>query len=412
MAAMTDASAAREPRPAPPTDEISLRDLYLVLRRSLVWIAVAALVAGVAAYLILGGRPASYVAEATAVVARVPIEVGLGTGLRFRPEVDITFDTYQTLAYSRGVLEAVLPMHEAGDLSRLRGALSLERVAGSANQASGLLAVVHRVASADPERAAAAASAWAAATVATARALLLENLDAVETITGQGLTTARADLLAAETEVETFRARSGIESLRTSLGTAQFGVVGTLELAIAGLVEAQRANRLTFAQREAELASLVQRRDGGLAALEVVLFAARDVSLSVEGAIVSVEAQLAALRAERAVLAEELAQLLAERDSAVVALSEATVALARLERAAAGPREVVAALAAIEPTVAYVAQLAPSGARVLSEAVVPSAPESRSRGLVALLVAVAVAFAGVVLALLAEAVRDPRSARR
>lgn len=412
MAAMTDASTAREPRPVPPTDEISLRDLYLVLRRSLVWIAVAALVAGVAAYLILSGRPASYVAEATAVLARVPIEVGLETGLRFGPEVNITFDTYQTLAYSRGVLEAVLPSHEAGDLSRLRGALSLERVAGSPDQASGLLAVVHRVASADPERAAVAASAWAAATVATARALLLENLDAVETTTGQGLATARADLLAAETEVETFRARSGIESLRTSVGTAQFGVVGTLGPAIAGLEEAQRANRLRFAEREAELALLVQRRDGGLGALEVILFAARDVSLSVEGAVVSVEAQLEALRAERAVLAEELARLLAERDSAVVALGEATFALARLERAAAGPREVVAALAAIEPTVAYVARLVPSGAQVLSEAVVPSAPEPRSRGLVALLVAVAVAFAGVVLALLAEAVRDPRGARR
>jgi uncharacterized protein involved in exopolysaccharide biosynthesis len=101
-----------------------------------------------------------------------------------------------------------------------------------------------------------------------------------------------------------------------------------------------------------------------------------------------------------------------ERDEATAALGEATVTIARLERAVAGPSEVVASLSAIEPTVAYVAQVAPSGARVLSEAVVPSAPESRRRGVVALLVAVAVGFGGVVLALLAEAVRDPAPARR
>ena len=208
---MNDATADRDPRAAPPTDESSLRDLYLVLRRRSPWVVGAALVAGVVAFVVLGARPASYVAEATAVVARAPIEVGLGTGLRFRPEVDLTYDTYQTLAYSRGVLEAVLPLHEAADLGRLREALVLERVAGSANQASGLLAVVHRVRSTDPGRSAAAASAWAAATVATARGLLLENLYAVEAITGEGLSAARARLQTAESELETFRAASGIE---------------------------------------------------------------------------------------------------------------------------------------------------------------------------------------------------------
>jgi hypothetical protein len=62
----------------------------------------------------------------------------------------------------------------------------LERVAGPPNQAPGLLAVAHHVRSEDAAQAAAAASAWAGATIATTRRLLLENLDVVETITAPG----------------------------------------------------------------------------------------------------------------------------------------------------------------------------------------------------------------------------------
>jgi len=412
MAVMTDAPAARAPAPAPPTDEVSLRDLYLVVRRAAPWILAAALLAAGATYLLLGRRPASYLAEATAVVARVPLEIGVGTGLRFRPEVDISFDTYQTLAYARSVLEAVLPVHEAHDVARLRDALTLERVAGAPNQPTGLLAVVHRVRSGDAERAAEAASAWAAATVATARGLLLENLDAVETITGEGLTDARATLRAAESEVERFRAASGFEALRAQLGAPLLGLPGSLDVALQEVAAALRANAASLGQREAELELLRSRREGGDGALPVVLFDAPDAPLPLDGAIVSVEARIAALVAERSVLEAAAVRLGAQRSAAVAALGEATVVLADLERAAAVPREVVATLGSIEPTVAYVARLAPSGARVLSEAAVPSSPEPRPRTGSALLAALAVALAGVVVALLAEAVRDPRAARR
>jgi uncharacterized protein involved in exopolysaccharide biosynthesis len=412
MAAMTDAPDTRAPAPGPVADEVSLRDLYLVVRRAAPWILAAALAAAGATYLLLGRRPATYVAEATAVVARVPLEIGLGTGLRFRPEVDLSFDTYQTLAYARGVLEAVLPAHEAHDVARLRDALTLERVAGAPNQPAGLLAVVHRVRSGHPERAAEAANAWAAATIATARGLLLENLDAVETITGEGLADARATLRAAEGEVERFRASSGIEALRAQLGAPLLGLPGSLDVGLLEVAAALRANAAALGQREAELELLRARREGGDGALAVVLVDAPDAPLSLDGAIVSVEARVAALVGERSVLEAAAARLQTERSAAVAALGEATVVLADLERAAAVPREIVATLGSIEPTVAYVARLAPSGARVLSEASVPSAPEPRPRAAPMLLAAFAVALVGLVAALLAEAVRDPRAARR
>jgi uncharacterized protein involved in exopolysaccharide biosynthesis len=410
MAGMMDEPALRDARAAPSHDEVSLRELYLVLRRRALAIVAVALIAGVAAYAVVATRPSVYLAEATTVVARAPIEVG-GTGLRFRPEVDITFDTYQTLAFTRGVLEEVLPFHEAVDVGGLRGALRLERVAGLPNQAPGLLAVAHHVRSEDAAQAAAAASAWARATIATTRRLLLENLDVVETITGAGLTAARADLEAAEAELEAFRASSGVESLRALLGLGTLGAPGSLELAIAETEAALRVNRLAATQRAAELTSLRARGEAGDGALEVVLITTPEVLLSIEGAIASIEARAAGLAAEEEALTATLADLRGRRAEAAAALAEATVGLARRERAATAPLELLASLTAIEPSVAFVAQIAPAGARVLSEAAVPSAPEPRRVMSVTLLVAVVAGFAAAVAVLLAEAVSEPRADR-
>jgi uncharacterized protein involved in exopolysaccharide biosynthesis len=410
MAVMMDDPAVRDARAAPPHDEISLRDLYLVLRRRALAIAAVALIAGLAAYVVMGMRPAVYLAEATTVVARAPIEVG-GTGLRFRPEVDITFDTYQTLAFTRAVLEEVLPFHETADVGGLRGALRLERVAGPPNQASGLLAVAHHVRSEDAGQAAAAANAWATATIATARRLLLENLDVVESITGAGLTAARAELEAAEADLEAFRASSGIGPLRALLGVEPEGVPGILDRAIARVEADLRSNRVAAAERAAELDALRARGQAGDGALEVVLSATPEVLLSVEGAIASIEAWMAALAAEERALTASLAELRGQRDEAAAALAAATVGMAQRERAATAPLDLLASLTEIEPSVAFIAQIAPAGARVLSEAAVPSAPEPRPSITVPLLVAVVAAFVAVVAVLLAEAVGEPRAQR-
>jgi hypothetical protein len=140
----------------------------------------------------------------------------------------------------------------------------------------------------------------------------------------------------------------------------------------------------------------------------VVLNATPEVALSIDGAIASVEAQLAACWPSRRRWSRASRTCADSATADAAALAEAAAGLARRERAVAVPREVVASLAAIEPSVAFVAQVAPSGARVLSEAVVPSAPEPRRLAVLALLAAVVAAFAAMVVALLAEAVRDPR----
>jgi uncharacterized protein involved in exopolysaccharide biosynthesis len=399
-----DASAPSDRRPsAPASDEVSLRELYLVVRRRLVWIALAAVVAGALAFAVLATRPPSFLAESTAVVARTPVTVTGEAGLQFRPELDITYETYATLAYSRSVLESVLDAVPTSGMShvRLRDALTLERLAGSANQASSLLAVAHRARAGDADVAAALATEWARATIATVQALLNENLDAVERITSSELELARGDLGQAEQALRDFREAND--------ATADPGrLAGTRQRAVALETRRDEVQR-QVAAREAELASLASRANGDET---VALIDAPEVPLTVTGAMWVLEARIAGLRAELELLTTQEAQVTAEIEALAATIARVQTTVAGLDRAVLRADAEVAALAAIEPTVAYVAQLAPAGARVLGEAAVPTAAEARPTLLIALLAAVVVAFAGIVLALLAEAVRDPTRAAR
>jgi uncharacterized protein involved in exopolysaccharide biosynthesis len=319
MADMSDATPDRAPTPAPPPDEISLRELYLVLKRRAPWIVAAAAVAAVAAGLFLTSRAPTYVAEATAVVARAPIEVDLGTSLRFRPEVNLTYDTYQTLAFSRGVLEE-LALERSVEVAELRRALTLERVTGASNQATSFLAVAHQVADRDPQRAAQLANLWAEATVRRARDLLLENLDAVEVITGEGLDTAREALLQAEIALQDYTAQSAIEALRSR-------AVALLETETE-VVSGQRAARLSLTQLRSELQVLqAQRLDDGTGDLPVVLTGAPEVTLTLDGAIASVQASVAGLEARLAAWSDEVERLAAERSTVALELAQANVRL-------------------------------------------------------------------------------------
>ena len=378
---------------------MSLRELYLILRRRGAWIVLIAALGGLAAYGYLALRPATYVAEATTVVAPAPIEADLGTGVRFRPEATVTFDTYSTLAFSRGVLEQVLPFHEHGDIRQLEQALALERIAGSATQQSRFLAVAHQVRSRDPEVAAASAEAWVAATTDNVRALLLENLDAVELITGDALTVARERLSASQAALEQFRAEAAPDALRSR--------VSALDAAWSTLQTRILTNDWALAARAAERDVLLAQREGIGGDVGVVLTYAPEVVVTIDGAIASLEGRLAALAAEIRRLGELQHEVGVSRAEVAAELADVTVAITELERAAQEARQSVDTLAAIDPNVAYVAQVASSGVRVLSEASVPSAPEPRRAGLVAALAVVVTAFAGTVMALLAEAVRAP-----
>ena len=81
-------------------DEISLRDLYLILRRGLPLIAGVAFVVGVVAFALSSLLPSSY--RSTAVVQVTPSPVGAQQvgGLDFDPRTNLSFEAYQSIAFS------------------------------------------------------------------------------------------------------------------------------------------------------------------------------------------------------------------------------------------------------------------------------------------------------------------------
>lgn len=394
-------TSPQPPPAAPPSDEISLRELYLVLRRRAVWIVLAAALAALLTFAFLSLRQARYVAEGTAAVARAPLQlaVDVGASLRFTPEVSVTFDTYQTLALSRGVLEQVLPHHEAEDLFRLEAALELERIAGTATQPSTFLAVAHRVTSRDPEAAARTAAVWIDATMATVRELMLENLDALEDLSSDALADARERVATIELAIETLLAEAAPDALRRQ--------ITALDVAVAELtrarVDARRERDAFRAEREALAAT-------GATGAWVVLSDAPEVAVDIAGAIASLDARIAAASARIDGTDALLAELRGERADLARARAEVHVQVAALERELAPALQAVDLLASVEPNVAYVAQIVSASVRVLSEPTVPARPEPTRAQLIALLAAIVTAFAGVVLALLAEAVRAPHAA--
>jgi uncharacterized protein involved in exopolysaccharide biosynthesis len=388
------------PPAPPPNDEVSLRELYLVVRRHVWAIVVFAAAVALLVFAVVALRPASYEAEATTAVARAPISVQQESGLAFRPELDVSFDTYQTLAFSRGVFERVLAAVPAAELSssEIRDAVSLERLAGAANQPTALLAVAHRARHGDPQVAADLATAWATVTIDTVRTLLNDNLDAIERITIDGVASASRAVEAAEQDLRDLReSQDGVSDQRrlTSLQAR----LNDLDVRADEIARSLRS-------REAEAASLATRvAEGGDEF--VVLSDSPEVALTVAGSLWATEARLAALRAELEIVEAQRERLRAE----IAALSTSVVRyqsdLDRLARRAEQAQRGYTTLANIEPTVAYVAQLAPTGARVLAEAAVPNRPASRNVIVTTVLAGVVAGFAALVIVLLREAVRDP-----
>ena len=392
------------PPTPPPNDEISLRELYLVVRRhALVIVAFAASVA-LLVFVVVALRPASFEAEATTAVVRAPISVQQESGLAFRPELDVSYDTYRTLAFSRGVFDRVVAAVPGAGLSssEMRDAVSLERLAGAANQPTSLLAVAHRARRGDPQIAAELATAWATVTIETVRTLLNDNLDAIERITIDEVASAGRALEAADQDLRELReAQDGISDQRrlTNLQARLNDVE----------VRADEIER-SLRSREAEAASLATRvAEHGDEF--VVLSDSPDVALTVAGSIWATEARLAALEAELEIVESQRERLRAE----IAALSSRVVRyqsdLERLTRRVDQAQRGYTTLANIEPTVAYVAQLAPTGARVLAEAAVPNRPAARNTVVTTVLAGVVAGFVALGLVLLREAVRDPVAPR-
>lgn len=383
-----------------PEDEISLRELYLILKRGLPLIAIVSAVCAIGALVIMWLLPPVYSAEATTLVTPSPIEVGGTPNLSFRPSSAVSFEAYRTLAESRAVLEATrarLGIDEREFNGRL------ERLVGPQNPTQVVpLSVIHRVTHRDPQQAARIADAWAEATLEAVQLSLLASLEPVRATTLRELAEAERQLLEAEAAHQAFQEQDVRDLLNAQL-EAIYTRINSLQ---ARQLDIDREVARHNAQRQAALAleggieqspealsaalQLLQARqgDGELAELEALVrlgasgetdviallnrVTARDSAVIVAGLEAErnqLEGQLAALQQEVRALRRELAALNAQS--------------AQLERALDNARDVYASVAALAPMIGYFTEVSATNTRVLNAAALPEAPSRPSAVLVA-----------------------------
>ena len=224
------------PAPERRDDEVSLRDLYLVLLRGLPLVLLLALVSGGVSYYLNAQRRPVYAAESTVLVTPPPIQIEGDEELSFSPINEVSFQTYETLARSQLVLnDAAARVRSAGDpegsasndagqvggevdpavlasLGTLRQLIGPQRVGDVAP-----LAVIHRVRNGDPERAAQLADAWAQSTLAAVRESLFSSLRPVDEATTQEVRQLQRNVEAVEARVQEFAAEDNGPLLEAEL---------------------------------------------------------------------------------------------------------------------------------------------------------------------------------------------------
>jgi uncharacterized protein involved in exopolysaccharide biosynthesis len=209
-------------------DEVSLRDLYLILLRGLPAILAVAVLAGAAAWIVSAARPASYQAEALVTSSPPAVrfredptvvlgadETGASTLLALQPPQGIRIEAYRALALSQEVLARARELlgDAAPESAALRGAAEIEAASSSAAP----LLVHHRLTWTDPETASAYANAWANATVEHVRISLVSDLEPTIGVTRAAVAERREALEEAEAALADLPPASAAVSSRERL---------------------------------------------------------------------------------------------------------------------------------------------------------------------------------------------------
>ncbi len=453
---------------SPYQDEISLRDLYLILRRNLLFILALVTVAGLATFFIARLLPTLYEAESATLVTPQPIQLQSAENLSFRPSNDVSFEAYQTLAQSRPVIEATLAaLPEAGLSYRDFGGEVEVLIGPQQPDQSAPLSVIHRVRHQEPELASRLANTWAEQTLEAVRNALLASLEPISERTREEIAGLRQDLEATEAAYETFQAEDQGGTLQALLGAATqrltelernrarlerqqaadearaelllaFGPAagpGSSAEALAAALEALGVQQTTarlgdLAAQDEALGEQLGRENPSApptpeppgealdaAALERLAALLRSLPEGApEANLLELlnQAELRARVVELAAAEAELGRLAAQQaafEAQAAALREEIARLerirTRLERERTNARLAFENVVALQPFIDYLTSITPLSARILNEAAVPETPVA-PRPLLATTVAIAlVGVLAVLFVFLREAVRGP-----
>ncbi len=410
---VTDSSQATPPPAESGSDEISLRDLYLILRRGLPVILLLATVAAALAYAYTSWQQPLYEAESTTIITPPPLNIQGEESIIFLPPATVTFEAYETLALSRPVFEGALARlpDVTMSVSELRGASRLERLLGPQRPDQVTpLSMSHHVRHADPGLSAALTNAWAESTLSTIRDSLLAGLGPVDEATGQEVAALRARLGEAEAAWETFQQDNALGLLEARL-TRLTTAIAEAELGLVTLPEASAPTT------SLQLGEATLRQSAAQVNLEAEIAATRaelgslpnetGESEALRARRLSLQARLAGLEARQALLQDQLegyyGELAGIRTEAAASARRQDTLLRDRDNARAAYQTVVQ----LQPSIAYVTQLAPLSARVLSEASVPESTVGPRPLLNAVLASLVAASLATLVAFLREAVAGP-----
>lgn len=416
-------------------DEISLRDLYLIVKRGLPLILAITLLSALAAFLFVTLRTERFQAETTVLINPTPVRVQSGGTLALDQRNDMSWETYQTIAYSRAVLEDAIARIDGADITvaQLRGSGNLTRLVGPQRPDQvAPLTISHAFIHTDQQVAASAADAWAAATVETVGASMIASLETVRSATDQQLDNLEERLSGLEERWLSFQSRDEstlIEARLLGLGERIPETEAAVEQAARDLAAARGAGQALASLQEqsgarngadpqaavallaghellppetvAELTAAL--RDSGAADAELVTLV-RQVELQ---RLTAEQAGLTAQRdAGQAQLEQmrELGQELRERQAGLVLERN------RLQQQLDTARDAHADLAGLQPVIEYIHQLAPTNSRILNSASIPTDPVGPRRLLVTALAAVVGGMLALLYVFLRAAVSEPAAA--
>lgn len=416
-----------------PRDEITLRDLYLIVRRGAPFIVVLALITAVGAFAYLASRPHVYEASATVqLIAPQPSSTSDLSNLI--PQVGFGPQAYASIANSSVVLRTAFPSEpgKVGSLEEVSSSLSL-RTLDTSGQARGQLTVEHSARAITPALAAEWANAWAEASAAAARTSMEAAVARAISATEAELGSRRAELDEAQQRWSAFSKDDARVSLRTQidqLALQQAGArarLGTLDVQIAAGQAQEALLTASIGAREGTSSGLLAEQlramaDSGALGSDdsadlLAALGQLPAGLTVGGQdllnlvsrtrLESVTSSLASQAAERSQL-----QLAAEESERAAA--QLRERLADLEQRAADPQAALSLarvaydrVASVMPLLELQRVLVADAARV----VVAAAPPVRAkpRGVLTGTVAAAVVagLLGTMLVFLRAAVRDP-----
>ena len=218
---MNDTYEKFESYPQAP-DEISLRELWLILRRALPWVLFSAAIVGAITFVVLSLQEDQFEASSAVTITSAPVRSTSGSGepgLVFEAELPIDVETYRRNAMSNEVLTAVVQesphwfdqYSTDSAISAIKSFAQVEPI--EVNDPQTFL-VDHTIQHPVPTAAAELSIAWAKASVSSVRGMLNDTYSAIAATTTDSLRSRKADLIEAEDQLEKFDRTNNLDRFR------------------------------------------------------------------------------------------------------------------------------------------------------------------------------------------------------